>query len=294
MASSNGLNKAKVWLAVTYPENMVEDWKEQAADLLQGIPFAYCVHDQDQQGHVTKDPEQMEFIETQVISTSRKVHVHWILYLKDIKDGTTTRKHATDIINLLSLPGRRCAPPCEACLNIEHAWNYLIHDTEGARKAGKHLYPAECRKTGNTFDIERYIRLSAEQKLEMARELCDYVANYRIKDMYTLYLRLSSDFDESYFQIYKENNALLDRLCRGVFNDMMRGLKVVEAPKCGICGNPHVAGSYQSESGRLWFCMDCQETAYNILMELEEDEGDGVSRNRPGDSRQDDGNADSE
>lgn len=266
---SHSIEKAKVWLGVTYPENMVEGWQEQAPDLLQGIPFAYCIHDKDKEGHevTSADGAITEYIKK---LSNRKTHVHWILYLKDIKQGTTTRKHATEIFNLLSLPGRICCPGAEACLNIEHSWNYLIHDTENARKKGKYQYPPECRITGNTFDIERYIILSEEKKLEMTKEICDYIVDYRVKDTAKLYRDIRKRFSEEYFQIYKANNAMFDRLCRGVFNDATRYITALEVPKCSICGNKEIVGHYVGPTGLYWFCSDCQETAYNFVAQMEE------------------------
>lgn len=256
MTQSNGISKAIVWLGITYPENMVEDWRETCSDLLQGVPYAYCVHDKDSSGH----------------DGDRKEHVHWILNFKDVKSGPTTRKHATDVLNLLSKPGLKCAPSCEACLNIEHSWKYLIHDTETARKAGKHLYSPSDRVTGNTFDIERYKVLSEETKLWMSQKICDYILTFQVKDMAELYASIVRDFDESYYQIFKANNALYDRLCRGMYNATQRMKKEVKAPTCAICGNPKVAGSYDTGEGLMWYCMDCQEIAYVIVSQTE---GDG-------------------
>lgn len=266
---SNNINKAKVWLGVTYPENMVDGWQDDVSDLLQGIPYAYCIHDKDKRGHETKDDEEAGYIQR---LEDRKTHVHWILYLKDVKNGTTTRKHATEILNLLSLPGRVCCPGCEACLNIEHSYEYLIHNTENARKKEKHQYSPDERITGNGFDIERYIVLSEERKLEMSQEICDYIVDNGIKDTAELYTKLRVEFSDDYYQIYKANNAMYDRLCRGVYNGAMRRSNVLETPICGICGSKHVLGSYLTEMGRYWFCSDCQETAYVVVSQME---GDG-------------------
>lgn len=268
MTQSNKIEKAKVWLGVTYPENMVEGWQDDVSDILQGIPYAYCIHDKDKEGHVTVEDAISSYVQK---LSDRKTHVHWILYLKDVKNGTTTRKHATEILNLLSAPGRVCAPTAEACLNIEHAWDYLIHDTENARKKGKHLYSPEERITGNCFDIERYVILSEERKNLMSKEIADYIVKNGIKDLAQLYVRITEDFSEDYYQIFKAYNHMYDSLCRGVYNGSVRKLKVLEGPKCGICGNPSVIGSYETEQGRMWFCQSCQETAFIIVTQLEEE-----------------------
>lgn len=258
---SNDINKARIWCGITYPENMVDDWQVRASDLLQGIPYAYCIHDKDKSGH----------------KGDRKEHVHWILSFKDLNDGTTTKKHVTNVFNLLSKPGKQCAIPAEACLNVAHAWDYLIHDTESARKEGKYQYPESERVTGNNFDLDRLITLTTAVKLQMLREMCDFVHERQIMDLDSLYEHIGDGlrFGEDYFQIYSSNNALLDRLCRGVFNKRQRKISPIEAPKCSICGSAYVIGSYRSENGLMWYCQDCQETAYRILEELEGyEEGD--------------------
>lgn len=286
---AQSIQKAKVWLGVTYPENMMSQWQDEVSDILQGIPYAYCIHDKDEM-HILKPGEEVpDNLKPELYSDGekrslRKIHVHWILYLKDIKQGTTTRKHATEILNLLSKPGRVCCPGTEACLNIEHAWNYLIHNTENAKNKNKHLYNENERITGNTFDIERYIVLTEGQKLEMAKEISDYIIDYRIKDTARLYKDLRTHFGEEYFEVFKANNAMFDRLCRGVFNETMRYVKALEVPKCSICGSSKIFGHYNGLTGLYWFCQECQETAYLFVTQMEEIEEE-KKRSRLGSKR---------
>lgn len=272
------IEKAKVWLAVTYPENMVEGWEEDAPDILQGIPFAYCIHNKDTEGHSLAEGEELpdnlrKYLHEQGARRCvRKVHVHWIISLKDVKEGTTTRKHATDIMNQFSKAGRTCCPGCEACINLRYAYDYLIHDTENAQKKGKHLYDLEERVTGNTFDIERMVSISAEQKLMMSQELCDFIIERQIKDTSDLYVKMCEEFGDSYYEIYKANNAMYDRLCRGVFNKSQRKSKALETPGCSVCGSKAIVGHYETEEGFMWFCQACQETAYVFVSQMEGDE----------------------
>lgn len=254
---SNNINKACIWLAVTYPENMVEGWQDKAEEIMQGLPFAYCIHDKDKSGH----------------DGDRKTHVHWIFDFTSGSRGTTTRKHALDMVNLLSATGKICCPGVEACLNIGYAYDYLIHDTPKAIKDEKYQYPAEERITSSTFDIERYIKLSEEIKLEMAQELCDYAVEHKIKDSATFYIHLKNHFGGEYFQIYKANSAMIDRLCRGNYNRAERKRAQKELPKCCVCGSEKIYGHYETEDGNMWFCQDCQETVYNYLKESEDYEG---------------------
>lgn len=246
---SGKINKAGVWLAVSYPENMRERWQEEAEEILQGLPFAYCVHD--------KDKDTI-------------THVHWMIDFRGIGRGTTTRKHATEVVNLLSDEGKVCCPGVEACLNAEYAYEYMIHNTEKAMKDGKHLYKPSERIESATFDIQRLVKISEERKQEMAKELCDWVVDRNFQDMRTFYIEFNMKWDEEYFVVFKANNAMLERLVRGNYNAIERRKTALEMPSCAICGSKKILGSYQTESGKFWFCEDCQEYAYRYLEELEE------------------------
>lgn len=253
MANNDGfINKAKYWECICYPENMIDNWQEDLPDIVQ-IPFAYCIHDKDADGH----------------DGDRKVHVHLFLMFEHT-NGNTTRKHAISVANLLSKPGRVCCPAAKAIINIEHAYEYLIHNTEAAKKAGKYEYQKSCRITGNGFDLARYIHISTEQKLEMAKELADFAIEKRCKDMRSLYVLVTKNFGNEYFEIFKSCNAMLDRLCRGNFNSMVRNITPINAPHCAICDSRETVGSFQTDRGRLWFCAQHQETAYRLAEEWDE------------------------
>lgn len=254
MGDGNFINKASLWLFVTYPENMVEDWRETAEERLQGLPFAYCVHDKDDAGH----------------NGDRKEHVHWMVDFRGAKGGTTTRNYAKQVMNLLSKEGRICCPGAEACLNAQHAYDYLIHDTETARSQGKHQYERSERVESATFDIDTIVKISDSRKLEMLHELCDFCIEQGITDLAEFYIKYERAFDGIYFQVFKANSALLDRLCRGNYNQKQKKITRLDAPKCCVCDSRAVLGNYRTEMGLLWFCEDHQETAYKIWEEQEE------------------------
>ena len=58
--------KNKYWWGVLYPENMIENWKDEISEKLQ-LPFAYCIHDK------CKDEK----------GEHRKTHVHLIVAFKN-------------------------------------------------------------------------------------------------------------------------------------------------------------------------------------------------------------------
>ena len=75
------IEKARFWCGVLYPENMVDNWEEEIGDILQ-LPYAYCLHNQD----------------NDIKSEHRKDHVHIIVAFTN----TTTYKHAMTVFSQLS------------------------------------------------------------------------------------------------------------------------------------------------------------------------------------------------
>ena len=61
-----GINKSRYWVGVLYPENMIENWEDKIAEVLE-LPFAYCIH------NVDKDTK----------SEHRKDHVYLVRGLKN-------------------------------------------------------------------------------------------------------------------------------------------------------------------------------------------------------------------
>lgn len=199
--AENSINKARYWWAVLYPENMVDDWENKIADLLQ-VPFSYCVHSAD----------------TDSKSEHRKDHVHLIL----VFPNTTTYKHALNIFKLL---GEKAVNTCKACINIRHCYDYLIHDTESCRKEGKHLYSADERICGNSFDIGAYEQISTEEKQAMLQELIAFILDKRIMNMADFMLMSSAAFDPEYFSVIVGYNAMLERICKGNYLKYAKGKK---------------------------------------------------------------------
>lgn len=188
--------KAKYWTCVCYPENMIETWKDDIGNILQN-PYAYCVHDGDQDGN----------------EDQRKEHVHIILAFPN----TTTYKTALGLFQKLSAPGRICCNTCEQIRNIRFVYNYLIHDTEDCRKKGKHLYKASERITGNNFDIGSFEQLSTEDKRKMADEIEDFIYEHNIYNYADLNYYVKNNFDSQYREVIKSYSGHFDRLCKGMY-----------------------------------------------------------------------------
>lgn len=190
--------KARYWVAVGYPENMVDDWENEIDDLLQ-LPYAYCVHD--------KDLDKS--------GAPRKEHMHLILAFPN----TTTYNHVLKVVNGLSADGKTAFNDVKPCISVRGSYDYLTHDTDGSRKNGKHLYYMDGVKPtcGNNFDIGSYEQLSLDEKREIKKELCDFVIDNGIENLSTCYTLVRKQFADSgeAFGIFMDNIATFDRLCRG-------------------------------------------------------------------------------
>lgn len=242
---SDRINKARYWQAVLYPENMPDDWENQISDVVQ-VPYAYCIHSSD----------------TDTKSEHRKDHVHLILAFPN----TTTYNHALKVFKLL---GENAANTCQACVNIRHCYDYLIHDTEACKKAKKHLYSPSERITGNNFDIGAYEQLTQEEKDEMLEELCEYVVQYRIQNAADAYVLIMQNFGREYFPIYRAHNAFIDRLTRGNYlkyaekepkrgDNSTQNSTHLHAKTCPECGSEDLLKSGKTAGGNQRFeCREC-------------------------------------
>lgn len=193
--------KARYWVGILYPENMIENWEDEIGEKLQ-LPYAYCIHDK----CTEKDGK-----------TPRKVHVHLMV----VFPNTTTYKHALSVFKTLDKPGIKetACNTVERILGVRHMYDYLIHDTEDCRKKGKHLYEQNERICGNNFDIGSYEQLSATEKLDMLDELCDDIIDQNFRNFRQFFLYVRENRDKEYREIIKANSGLLDRLIKGNYQD---------------------------------------------------------------------------
>lgn len=196
------ISKARYWVGVLYPENMIDSWESDIGDLIE-LPFCYCIHDKD------KDLQDDE----------RKVHLHLIIAFPN----TTTYKHALSVFNLLSKDGCSAINTCEAVVNIRSKYNYLIHDTETCKKKGKFLYPVSSRITGNNFDIGSYEQISITEKNNITKELCDLIMFHGFTNFGDFYLFVVSEFeDTNYFEVLKTYSGLFERLTKSNYQKSVK------------------------------------------------------------------------
>jgi len=196
MATKN--EKARVWVAVGYTENMRDDWQDVIGDALDGLPCAYCVHDKDEDSK----------------SEHRKDHAHFMIAFSN----TTTYNHALKAFRRLDKSEDKTAfNTAKPCLNARGAYDYLIHDTETARKQGKHLYDKSERIEVNNFDIGEYEQFTKESKHALYEEMCDFIIDNQIKTMDVFYRRYRPMRDSRRAEVYMTYMSQLDRMTTAVW-----------------------------------------------------------------------------
>lgn len=191
--------KCSKWEGILYPENMREGWQDEIEDYIP-YAFAYCIHDKDKNGH----------------DGDRKTHVHMIV-CTDSSRNRTTANHIRNVFNRLSKENAKCCPVVKPVFNISRAYDYLIHDTEKARKEGKYLYDLKDRITGNNFDIGNYEVLTETEKNLILQELMDTIEEREITNIMELW-RYVRELDTHYFMVFKGYNSILRAVCEGEYH----------------------------------------------------------------------------
>jgi len=210
-----GESKQRYWVGVLYPENMKPDWQDTIGDDLQ-LPYAYCIHNADRDSK----------------SEHRKDHVHIII----VFPNTTTYRNAMTVFSKLSAEGRSALNKCEPVTSIRHMYDYLIHDTETARKQKKELYDPGERITGNNFDIGAYEQIGVEEKKAMRRELERFLFAEEFKDYTEFYKAVIIHFDDEYPEIVVSYSAHFERLARGNYLKWLRRREAEERGENGQFG----------------------------------------------------------
>lgn len=208
----SGINqrKSRHWCGVLYPENMIPNWEEEIYNIIP-FPFSYCIHDKD----TNKD------------GSIRKTHVHVII----VFNNTTTYKHALSLFEELSDKGKKAINKVERVLNIKNMYDYLIHDTDGARRAKKYLYDVSERVNGNNFDIGAYEQLSKTDKLNIQKEISSIIINERFTNFTDFYEYMMLDYgdDSQYFEVIITYSGFFERLIKGNYHKH-ESLKYISPP----------------------------------------------------------------
>lgn len=243
----NMINKARYWSGVLYPENMIDDWEKEIGDIVQ-VPYAYCIHDADLTGK----------------EEDRKVHVHLIL----VFPNTTTYNHALNVFKLLSKPGFIAINTCQAVVSIRGSYDYLIHDTDTARKQNKKQYDSALRITGNNFDIGSYEQLGIAERNDLCNQLCDIIISEKFTnftDFYEFCMLNLFEENSNYFEIIKSYSGLFERLTKGNFQkygnycgEQTHETHIINKNICPNCGSDDIKKKGLTVGNKQrWFCKDC-------------------------------------
>lgn len=196
--AKKGEDKHKYWTGSLYPENMLPDWQEKISNLLQ-LPCCYCIHNKD----INTDKE------------GRKIHVHLIIAFRN----TTTKNHALNTFNRLSLDGKTCCPFVEDVLDIQHIYNYLIHDTDDARKKGKFQYDPSERICVNGFDIGLYVQQTSLEKEELLCDLEKICFQPEFMNFKRLAMYVRDNMTKDHMRVLRDYSGYLERITKGNYLD---------------------------------------------------------------------------
>lgn len=186
------------WMAILYPENMIPNWENVIDDILQ-IPLCYCVHDKD------------DHIDTKTGEVIAKTHLHVFL----VYPNTTTRRNIIKLCNKLSADGKVCCSTAEEIVNSQKAFDYLIHNTEKARKEGKYQYPPEKRICCNNFDIHFVAQEDEYEKNLKTMQLSEIILQKKITNYVDFLNYVINSYDESYFRLQSSKHNYFDTIIKG-------------------------------------------------------------------------------
>lgn len=220
---ANDGRKQRAWEAVCYPENMRGDWQEEIDGIIQ-LPYAYAIHD----ASVTSKGED------------RKVHVHILV----VWPSPTTGRNALNVFLDLSAPGKKCCSTVQPVINVRHAYDYLIHDTDNARKKGKEQYPPEARICGNNFDIGDYEQVSTADRDRIFREYLEILLSGGYTNFVDFIGAIYDKLDDpGYLDVFRSYSSVFERVTRGNY------LKCYQSVPVEIVSSGDVACGYEAQNG---------------------------------------------
>lgn len=198
------ISKSNNWMAILYPENMIDDWEKKIAQVLE-MPCSYVLHDKD--AHI-------DSLTNEVID---KPHIHLFLHY----GGNTTGKHIKNVVNLLSKPGEVCCSTCQPVIYPQSAYDYMLHNTEQARQDNKFQYPETARHNINNFDIHFIAQDDAKQKSIIVRDLTDFIIASGFTNYIDFVFAVELEFeDDLYFLVQEQKHSYFNTLIKGNYNKM--------------------------------------------------------------------------
>ena len=193
-ANNNSITtKARYWVGIGWIENLRGDWQDVIGGLLQ-YPYTYVVHDKDVDSEGKPIPP----------------HVHIMIAY----GNTTTYKSALELFRTLNAPGKQAFNTCFKVQNVRHMYNYLVHDTDDARKKKKYQYPEDERVCGNNFEIGLFEQISQADKERMLDELEDLIFEKGFCTYGSLTLYVKYHMTPEHRRLMRSYSSHLERLVR--------------------------------------------------------------------------------
>ena len=169
------------------------------------------------------------------------------------------------MFKLLSKPGFNAINTCQAVVSIRGSYDYLIHDTETAKKHNKKQYDSSLRITGNNFDIGAYEQLGIAERNDLCNELCNIIISEKFTnftDFYEFCLVNLFEENSNYFEIIKSYSGLFERLTKGNFqkygNFVEQNTHEIHTNICPNCGSDDFCKNGKTIGNKQRYrCNDC-------------------------------------
>ena len=191
-------NRGIAFIFVYYPRDKEEYKQMNDALVSRGIPFEHALHDKDYWLHdspevVDKETGVLIFEEGERWKRNdpKKLHAHGLMKL----DSVTSLASVRQMLNT-ALHGR--VANAQVCSSISGYHNYMLHDTDAARKTGKFQYCTFCpeiRIAENGFDVD----LTQNDRKKILSSIDTYIRHEQFREFGRYeYADLCEKFDGQY------------------------------------------------------------------------------------------------
>lgn len=206
--------KARHFAFLLYPESCPPDWVEKVEGI--GQPVAISpLHNMDKTERKSYDAlrkeakrklnaelsidnlEQAEEIKARIyaeiqqrensLPMYKKGHYHLLFVADNPVTADSVRR------KLQRALGQQAVAHVEIVDNMEGAYLYLTHESKDAIAKHKHVYDKKEIVLLNNFDIERYITLDREQKIDILLQIKHIICEYGIPNIIDLEMWLAEN-----------------------------------------------------------------------------------------------------
>lgn len=180
--------EAKAWnfTFLLYPDSAPENFIDLLTEK-QDFPIAVSpLHNQDP----IENPDKVDRETLEKYNGMKKPHYHCIIRANGPLTAGAIRKR---LQNSLGRP--EAVGMVQICHNVKGAYEYLTHESIDAKRKKKHVYPKEDIKIINDYDITRYVTISADERKQNYRIVCDLICAYQLCNVIDLRLFIEANPD---------------------------------------------------------------------------------------------------